>query len=81
MFVFLWKADWLTSPLFLYTEIADANKPADVVDKIINGRMRKFYGEVCLKEQEHMVEEGNPKVEKALKSQGLAVASFRMFNI
>jgi translation elongation factor EF-Ts len=52
-----------------------------VLEKMINGRMQKFYGEVCLKEQEHMVEEGNPKVEKALKSQGLAVTSFKLLSI
>ena len=62
-------------------QIADSNKPPEVVEKIINGRMRKFYSEVCLTEQEHMVEEGNPKVEKALKSQGLAVTAFQMFSI
>ena len=62
-------------------QVADSNKPPDVVEKIINGRMRKFYSEVCLTEQEHMVEEGNPKVAKALKQNGLAVKSFEMFSI
>jgi elongation factor Ts len=59
----------------------DSNKPPEVLKKIVEGRMRKFFGEVCLKEQEHMVEEGNPKVEKALKEQGLAVNAFRTFFI
>jgi elongation factor Ts len=62
-------------------QIADSNKPPEVIEKIINGRMRKFYSEVCLTEQEHMVEEGNPKVSKALKDQGLSVNSFEMFSI
>jgi len=65
----------------LKSQVADSNKPPDVVEKIINGRMRKFYSEVCLTEQEHMVEEGNPKVAKALKQNGLAVKSFEMFSI
>uniref|UniRef100_A0A7S4ABE7 Elongation factor Ts, mitochondrial n=1 Tax=Pseudo-nitzschia australis TaxID=44445 RepID=A0A7S4ABE7_9STRA len=65
----------------LASQIADSNKPPEVVEKIINGRIRKFYSEVCLTEQEHMVEEGNPKVSKALKEKGLVVKSFEMFSI
>lgn len=61
----------------LQSQIADSNKPADVIEKIVNGRMRKFYSEVCLTEQEHMVEEGNPQVSKALKSVGLQLKSFQ----
>ena len=48
----------------------------EVLEKIVNGRMNKFYGEVCLTEQEHMIEEGNPKVSKALKQLGLEVKRF-----
>ena len=59
----------------------DSKKPPEVLEKIVNGRMNKFYGEVCLTEQEHLVEEGNPKVAKALKAQGLEVKSFRTFFI
>eukprot|EP00980_Cylindrotheca_fusiformis_P017855 scaffold5653_cov147-Cylindrotheca_fusiformis.AAC.17 len=55
----------------LQGQIADSNKPPEVIEKIIDGRMRKFYTEVCLTEQEHMVEEGNPQVAKALKKLGL----------
>jgi len=65
----------------LESQIADSNKPPEVVEKIINGRIRKFYSEICLDEQEHMVEEGNPKVSKALKEKGLVVKSFEMFSI
>jgi len=65
----------------LKSQVADSNKPPEVVEKIINGRLRKFYSEVCLTEQEHMVEEGNPKVSKALKENGLVVKSFEMFSI
>ena len=65
----------------LSVKVADSNKPPEVVEKIINGRMRKFYSEVCLVEQEHMLEEGNPKVSKALKDHGFVVKSFEMFSI
>lgn len=67
--------------LILESQIADSKKPLEVVEKIINGRMRKFYSEVCLTEQEHMVEDGSPKVSKALKDKGLVVKSFETFSI
>lgn len=53
----------------LETQIAmDAKKkPPEIVEKMVQGRLRKFYEQVCLTEQEHMIEEGNPKVSKALK--------------
>jgi elongation factor Ts len=61
--------------------MADSNKPPEVLEKIVTGRMRKFYEEICLTEQEHMVEEGNPKVSKALKELGLAVKRFESSSI
>ena len=69
------------SNCYICRQIADSKKPLEVVEKIINGRMRKFYSEVCLTEQEHMVEDGSPKVSKALKDKGLVVKSFETFSI
>ena len=57
-------------------QLSDSNKPPEVQEKIINGRLRKFYEEVCLKEQEHMVQEGGLKVAQALKELGLEVRRF-----
>jgi elongation factor Ts len=51
-------------------------KPPDIVEKIVSGQLRKFYEGVCLSEQAHMVEEGSPKVSKALADLGLEVRSF-----
>ena len=62
-------------------QIADAKKPPDVIKKIVDGRMRKFYQGVCLTEQEHMVEEGNPTVSKFLKEHGLSVKRFKLLMI
>jgi elongation factor Ts len=62
-------------------QISDSGKPPAVIEKIINGRLQKFFTDVCLTEQDHMVEEGNPKVAKALKDRGLAVQSFEAFSI
>lgn len=43
--------------------------------------MRKFYQGICLTEQEHMVEDGNPTVSKALKESGLSVKRFELLTI
>jgi translation elongation factor EF-Ts len=47
------------------------------MEKIITGQLRKFYEQLCLTEQAHMVEEGNPKVGKFLKGLGLEVTGFK----
>ena len=46
-------------------------KPPEIVEKMIQGRLRKFYEQFCLTEQAHMIEEGNPKVSKALQAAGI----------
>ena len=51
-------------------------KPPEIVEKMIQGRLRKFYEQVCLTEQLHMVETGNPKVSKVLQESGVAVQKF-----
>lgn len=51
-------------------------KPPEIVEKMIQGRLRKFYEQVCLTEQSHMVETGNPKVSKVLQESGVAVQKF-----
>lgn len=61
--------------------MADANKPPEILEKIINGRIRKFYDAMCLTEQAHMVEEGNPKVSKVLGGIGMEVTDFQYQSI
>lgn len=51
-------------------------KPPEIVEKMIQGRLRKFFEQVCLTEQAHMIEEGNPKVLKALHADGVDVHQF-----
>ena len=58
-------------------QMADSNKPPEIMEKIITGQLRKFYEHICLTEQTHMVEEGNPKVGKFLKGKGLEVVGFK----
>ena len=55
----------------------DSGKPPEILEKIVSGRMRKFYEATCLTEQAHMVEEENPKVSKFLKSVGVEVKQFQ----
>merc|ERR1712194_797631 len=65
----------------LKSQIVDSKKPPEVIERIINGRMKKFYSDICLVEQEHFVEEGNQKVSKVLADHGLAVNSFQLLSI
>lgn len=65
----------------LLEQMADSNKPSHILDKIIDGRLRKFYESVCLTEQEHVVEEGGPKVSKFLKEKGLEVTDFARLSV
>ena len=62
--------------IYYFRQLGDTKKPPEVLEKIISGRLRKFYEEVCLTEQEHMVEDGGPKVGKALEALGLEIRRF-----
>jgi elongation factor Ts len=45
-------ADLLEKEKEIYrAQMADQKKPADILEKIINGKMNKFYEERCLTEQ------------------------------
>ncbi|CAI5728964.1 unnamed protein product [Peronospora destructor] len=47
---------------YLVDQVKDSGKPPHIVVKMIDGRLNKFFGEFTLLEQEHFIEEGNPKV-------------------
>jgi len=53
------------------------SKPPEILEKIVGGRINKFYQEVCLLEQSHMVEEGNPKIKTLLQKNGLELRSYQ----
>ena len=57
-------------------QIGDSGKPANIVEKMVNGKLRKFYESVCLTEQSHFVEDSNPKISKFLKERGLEIRSY-----
>lgn len=62
----------------LMEKMTNTNKPPEILEKIITGQLRKFYEGICLTEQAHMVEEGNPQVGKELKKMGLEVKGFHL---
>ena len=48
-------ADVIDKEREIYREqMKDSGKPANVVEKIIDGKLNKFYSEVCLLEQEYI---------------------------
>lgn len=61
----------------LLDQMQDSGKPPEILAKIIDGRLRKFYEGVCLTEQGHLLEEGTPKVSKCLSQLGLKVSAFQ----
>lgn len=71
----------------LMEELKDSGKPDNIVEKIITGRLGKFYSNICLMEQAHLIEEGSPKVKKALKAASkelgttVSVSGFHLFSI
>lgn len=46
-----------------------ADKPANVIDKIVEGKLRKYYSEVCLLEQP-FVKENKTSIKQLLEQQG-----------
>lgn len=61
----------------LLEQMGDSKKPPEILAKIIDGKLRKFYEGVCLTEQGHLLEEGAPKVSKCLSKLGLRVSAFQ----
>ena len=51
------------------TQLIEEGKPADKVDKIIPGKLRKFYETVCLMEQEY-IRDGDKRIKQLLDEAG-----------
>jgi elongation factor Ts len=79
---------------FLYTEAAYSGKqsnllekiaqgrlPEDYIDKIVAGKLRKWYEKIALVEQNHMIEYGFPKIGDFLARNGMALKGFRWMSI
>jgi elongation factor Ts len=67
--------------MILAMQLESSGKPADMVEKIVLGRLRKFYETICLTEQDHMIEESNPKVWKVMKDIGIDIKRFETISI
>ncbi|KAF1317437.1 Translation elongation factor ts, partial [Globisporangium splendens] len=72
---------------FLTEQVKDSGKPAHIVEKMTEGRLNKFFAEFTLLEQDHFIEEGNPKVgafiESAAKKIGVdvKVAAYQRYEV
>lgn len=65
----------------IYTAQAqDSGKPAEIVEKMIDGRMRKFLAEISLTEQP-FVKDPDVKVGALVKKGGAEIASFTRFEV
>lgn len=64
----------------LLAQAEDSGKPAEIVEKMIEGRLRKFLGEITLLGQP-FVKDPDITVEKLLKSKGAQIASFVRYEL
>ena len=64
----------------LIAQAADSGKPADIVAKMIEGRVRKFLSEISLSEQA-FVKDPDTTVGKLLKQAGAELAGFVRFEV
>jgi elongation factor Ts len=61
-------------------QAADSGKPADIVEKMVGGRVRKFLAEISLVEQQ-FVKDPDTKVAKLLKDAGASIKGFTRFEV
>ena len=59
----------------LKAQAMNEGKPAEIAEKMVQGRINKFYGEICLMEQE-FVKDPDMKISKLLESKGAKINNF-----
>ena len=59
----------------LKAQAMNEGKPAEIAEKMVQGRINKFYGEICLMEQE-FVKDPDMKINKLLESKGAKINTF-----
>jgi elongation factor Ts len=68
------------------TQAANENKPAAIIDKIVEGKLAKFYADVCLLEQAY-VKDDKIKIKDFVKSgiakfgENIGIARFTRFKL
>ena len=59
-------------------QVINEGKPENIADKIVQGKLKKFYSEVCLLDQE-FVKDSDIKVRKLLENKNNDVTEFVRF--
>lgn len=62
----------------LKIQAMNEGKPEAIAEKMVQGRIGKFYGEICLLEQE-FVKDPDMKVQKLVESKGAEITAFARF--
>ncbi|MBR6504756.1 MAG: elongation factor Ts [Clostridia bacterium] len=62
----------------LKAQAMNEGKPAEIAEKMVQGRIGKFYGEICLVEQA-FVKDPDMKVQKLVESKGAKIIKFARF--
>ena len=67
---------------YVISELQEEGKPANIIDKIVLGKLNKFYSQICLMEQPYMREEKESiKNVIAKVSKDIVVKNFARFKI
>lgn len=64
----------------LTEQARESGKPEEIIEKMIGGRINKYYAEVCLLEQTFVID-GESKVGKAASAAGVDVKAFVRFGL
>ena len=61
-------------------QVMQEGKPADIAEKMVTGRLNKFYKEVCLEEQP-FIKENSVTVGNYVKENGGSIVSISRFEV
>ncbi len=61
-------------------QLAKEEKPAEIIEKILEGKLNKFWEDVCLIKQAY-VKDDKLSIEKLLSNQGAELVSFQRFSL
>ncbi len=61
-------------------QVMNEGKPADIAEKMVNGRINKYYKEICLNEQE-FIKDSSMNVQTYVKNNGGEIVRFVRFGV
>lgn len=61
-------------------QLKEENKPADIIDKIIEGKLNKYYQDICLVKQ-IFIKDDKKNIEKVLEEAGAKLVDFYLVRI